>query len=749
MVVVEAVAAEAAKVVTGFVLSGMVKGGRLLRDRLQQKMGEIPEDPGRARDSITAWSQHDPDSFRQLARELSLTGDCPGVPWSPIAPEPFWDREEYLRRIPEDGVYLAVGSRGTGRASLVRRIAELRAEKFPHGCVDVDLDDHRSGDLGLVDSVRREVLRRLGVSAADVTEATDELRQQYLSITVRHSFVLILRNALGHAEIAPFENSPVNLVLVTTTELTGDLRAKYGQYELLGGLDPAGAWQLLASRCGGGAGRDGADLLRAEPEATGALLHLCGYVPFVLEVIGGELGRRYGEPEPVHGLFLEYENAGAADGPGVLGEWVRQAWDALDESVAAAACSLAVHPGPDFTPVTADALLGARSRPVLDQLTDRGLLHGDGHGRYRLLEPIRDHAARRGHADETAAAIARLTGFFARHAMLADLQGAPDRLRGYDQPAELNATDWTIPGYRERPRTDWLVAERQTIAALVPQAHRHGLHEQVCQIVGAFEAVLNRVGDRRTYAAMNEYRVRSATEIGQRPDLLARACGMHARLHTQFRYFPAAHQALEAADAALRTVVLSERERTRLESSTLEMWGRYYEEQGDVAALTGNGDPAERYRQAIDRFHRAVGLDQRIADHRACGIHARMLARAYRKVGLPGEALRYLPFAVHEGVDPRNVAAGHLVWAGVLVALGGPHLAEARDRLDHAGRMLREQGVTQYYWEFGETAARLETVAGRRKDAIARWDELVKAAFAVGHPRTDEYLAQRWQLGRP
>ncbi|GAB3504352.1 hypothetical protein [Amycolatopsis cihanbeyliensis] len=723
-VMLEAVVGETVKLCTGYLGGATIGGGKGLVDRLRGRLGTLPRDPERLHAVLTERATDDPEWFADLARQVAeLAEQRSGT--APAPPVPFRDCDWYRAHVPLAGVHVIGGRPGSGRTALARRIALDQAHRFPSGRVEVDLDRYRDGDQLRVADVRVHILRRLGVEPDETDPGRVEAR--YRAVTTTRSFVLILDNARGAREIGYFEISPANLTLATTDELGTDLRAAYPSHVTLHGLDDAGARELLADTCG-------REVLEREPAATEDLLRLCGTAAYVLGAVGASVARRATEPGPVAGLLAEYRVEGVTGAEDVLGKFLRETFARLDPDTVRACAVLTAHPGTDLTPASAGVLLGRPARRVVDRLIDLALLVPVGNGRYRLDPLARQYAAELAAADEAAAAFERFLLSYRDTAVAGDLHHAPGRMRRYTIPDGLS---WS----RVDDPVDWLESEREVIADLVAEAHRRGRHEEVCQLVGAFEVMLNSRGHWRLFAAMCEWYVRGAEALHERegrPALLARAYAMRARAHTLARYFPPARTDLDRALRLAGELPVDHRGRQQW-ASIHEFRGRLGEEQSD-AGLPPTYDP-------LEEFGRAVRIDRDIGDERALGIHLRMLARALVKAGRATEALSVLDEVDGTGTDARNLALGKLTRVRAALATG--QVPPARAALAQAEAELAAVATRQYYWELEQLAAWVAAAEGRLADATARLGVLVTAAIRVGHPRTNEYIEELRRLSHP
>jgi len=715
----EVVATEAAKTVTASVSGVVIAGaGKVLRS-LRRRMSKLPGDPAELAALIARIGEQDPVFAAEIAEAvagLSATAVDVGV----LPPALFVDRDAVRAQLAGPGLWVIAGAYGVGKTALVSQVSQEVAVAFPGGHAYVDLDDYRDGEVLRTAEVKAAVLRQLGVDGAELAEPV--LGEQYLRALVHRRFVLVLENVAGVAEVRSLAQPwPASLVLVTTRKLTDDLRIWSPTAPIiLHGVDEAGAWQLLASRCG-------PSMLQAEPQAAVQLLELCDRMPFAILQVGVRLSRRHGEPGAVGAVRKEFE--GAPDTEGLIQACLSRTVAELSSTTVDDLVVLATHPGDEVSYAAVQAMLGRPARGAVDELVDACLVAPGPRGRLRPHRLVRRYAARLVEARgvDVDAAFDRLLSFYRDHAVAADLAGG-DRLRRYQVPEGLS---FALPDIEP---LDWLQAEAGAIGAVIAQAYHRRRYLQVCQLCGALEVLLTSRGHHWLVAGANEWGILAARNLGE-PVLEARLHAMQGRILTQLHLLDRADEALAKASRLLSGV-----DDPRMHSSILEFHARSAEERADTSRVPD-------YTRAVETFGQCLAIDEGSGLLRALGLHQRMLANVMVKAGRADDAITLLDHAAAHTSDVRNDARVRMVRARALAALGD--LAGAQAAVTRARELTVQAGATQYDVDLADIEAQIAWRAGDLESARSRWGWIAQAYWHTGHPRFDLYLTKLNQLPPP
>ncbi|WP_033337515.1 hypothetical protein [Catenuloplanes japonicus] len=635
---------------------------------------------------------------RAIAREPALAAaiaDALPLPAGPVTALPataFHDRAAVRARMAVPGTWFLGGPPGSGKTALLWRVA---ADSAPDAVAYLDLDHDalRLGDQLDLDAARREILRQLGLPSG----------AGYARTLARGRYTLLLDNARGEAEITPLIGvSPAARVLVSTRRLGDDFRRSRPQSIVpLGGLDPDGAWEMLAARV------DPA-MLAAEPDAARRLLDACDRLPYGIQQIAARLSRRTGEPGA---LAAELDTLHTDD---FLDLMVSRALGELSPGAAAGLALLTRHPGDAFTRAAATVMLGPFATPTLTELDDLALLDRAPDGRLRLPSLVR----RRPHllpvppGPDADAALLRLLDHHVTLGIAADVAlTRPDRLRPYPVPDDVRWPLATAP-------LDWLAGSAGTLFTLTAQALHRGRFEDVLRLCGTLEVLLLHRGHHERCDEAFTHGVTAAVALGA-PLAQARFTALRGRI-ALLRGHPAdAADLLDSAHNLLAAARADGLDTTRFDSSLAEFRARLAEEAGDLAGA------AALLRDALTS-DRAAGWSY------SRGIHARMLANVLVKAGLPADALAATDEATTHTTDRRNAGRVHTVRAKALLALG--LLDEAVTALTAA--RAAASGTTQYDPELDELDGDLAFAAGNHTTARLCWSRVIDRALKTGDHRT-------------
>ena len=205
-------------------------------------------------------------------------------------PTDFVGREEELQALLADfdrGALItsANGSAGVGLTALAYRLAQVLAERFPDGCLEINLQGAAPTLIEPTDPV--EVQRRLlrpFCEERQLPEDPNALNKLYRKIFAKHSVLLLLDNAAGESQLRRLlPRSPSAAIVTSRAEL---FMSRGGLYPLkLTGLRPEDGRALL--------GNIVPELGQESPGVLSKLAERFEYNPLGLKIAGALLRAPY------------------------------------------------------------------------------------------------------------------------------------------------------------------------------------------------------------------------------------------------------------------------------------------------------------------------------------------------------------------------------------------------------------------------------------------------------------------------
>ncbi|WP_246258599.1 AfsR/SARP family transcriptional regulator [Amycolatopsis anabasis] len=403
-------------------------------------------------------------------------------------------RERELARLtaPDEAAGVTVdavdGVAGAGKTALAVRAAHLIRERYPDGCLVVDLHGHTEGRSPLSPQrALRRLLRTTRVDDNRIPDDLDELVAVWRSVTAELRLLLVLDDAAGAEQVRPLVPAgPGSKVLVTSRQrLSGlDVNRRIS----LGVLGSDAAEALLASIVGAPrAGR--------ERDAVRELARLCGRLPLALRIAGARLQNR-----PT--WTFDYLATRLADDERRLGELsvadrsveaaLRLSYDQLPAAEQRAFRVLGRCPSVELDRLALGAMLGCppeEAEQALESLVDANLLEQPAAGRYRLHDLVAVFARQLSAAAPPEVVAAARTG----------------ALRLYVTAARCTS-DWGLPGFPTGPELGdnpftgwadaaaWLDAAGGELVDVVAHAAAIGEVDYACWIAEGLVDYLTRQG---------------------------------------------------------------------------------------------------------------------------------------------------------------------------------------------------------------------------------------------------------------
>jgi tetratricopeptide (TPR) repeat protein len=339
--------------------------------------------------------------------------------------------------------------------------------------------------------------------------------------------------------------------------------------------------------------------MAAEPEAAAALGGICAGLPLALRIAGATLAEQPDRPVADYVAALRAGDrvaalAVAGDEQTALTTTFDLSYQRLDPAARQLFRLLSLVPGVDVTVGAAAALCAAspeQARRSLLALAGTHLCDETTPGRYGLHDLLRDYAASKAHAEDSAAQQAAATDrLFSWYLHTADAAGrivAPRTVRLPLPPRHAEVAETAFEG---RPEAlAWLDAERPNLIAAIRQAAARGPKPMAWLLPDALDGYLGQqehTVDRFTAA---QHSVAAATEADDAP---ARAAA-HIILGR-------AHHAV-GEDAAARTEYLS-----ALRGAEQLSWPQAKATAlVGLGAIAGSGGPVQA---AVDYFSEALAI---------------------------------------------------------------------------------------------------------------------------------------------
>ncbi|MFD4661490.1 tetratricopeptide repeat protein [Kitasatospora sp. NPDC058444] len=505
------------------------------------------------------------------------------------------------------------GMAGSGKTSLVVTAAHLLRDRFPDGQYYVDLRANGGAQQPLeTEAVATLLLRQFGVPAASIPTDPDELASHCRSLLAERRAVVVLDDARGPGQVRPLlPGNPASCILITSRHRLAELPCSPLYLEPMSREDAVELFTMLV-------GKERAD----DPAGVEALIERCGRLPLAVDLAASRF-----KAHPT--WSLDYFVRRLSRRTGRLGELhhglesvalaFEVSYRSLPRTQQEAFRRLGLHPGPDFGPDTAAALVGRPLREtdrILESLHDLHMLQENSPERYVLHDLLREFAVDLVTAEERRQAVRRLVGFALRAADRADRTLHPRRFRRtvpelpqlapvaglVDDLVNELADGLDRPD--DRAVKAWLRVELPGLVSVEALARAAGLGEEAAWLAHVLAELLDSEGlwreaDEMHRAAAHHWHSRGE-DLAESHALLALAS---IRIHTA-RY-PLAERAAERALTIARTAG-----DTGCAAEALEKLARIRWSQSDLsAALAMQREVVEIHRKSGDEWNRARCLN--------------------------------------------------------------------------------------------------------------------------------------------
>jgi hypothetical protein len=372
---------------------------------------------------------------------------------------------------PETAVICVVdGMAGVGKTALAVRAARRLSDRYPDGCLFLDLHGYTPGTAPVpaAEALDR-LLRRLGVGGDQIPRHLDDRGALYRDRLIERCLLIVFDNAHDAAQIRPLlPAEPGCAVLVTSRDRLVALDE--AQRVSLEPLTHDDAVQLFYAVTG----NRRLDRLNDSAATVHQIVALCGRLPLAIRIAAArhradrrqsltDLAARLADE---HRVLTELD-----DGDRSIAASFTVSYTDLPDGERRLLALLALHPGPELDTHAAAAL---SSQPVpqtvrlLDRLADRHLLSQRGPARYRLHDLIGTFARQRavqelaGRDEESA--LRRIVDYYLCVTEQADTTITPHRHRIPLDIAHPPSAAPYVGSYRDALR--WLTTEEPNLVGI-------------------------------------------------------------------------------------------------------------------------------------------------------------------------------------------------------------------------------------------------------------------------------------------
>ncbi|MEV7656450.1 tetratricopeptide repeat protein [Streptomyces anulatus] len=611
---------------------------------------------------------------------------------------------------------LLTGPGGAGKTALASFWGARTTDRFPDGQLYADFGGFRPERPVEPGQVLSGFLRALGVAPEQMPVEVAEQAALYRSLTAQSRLLVLLDNVTSASQVAPLvPGSAGGMVLMTSRLRLAGVLARGGSLVEVAALSQEHAVELLVRAVG----RTRGD---AEGQQVGDLARLCGRLPIALSVVGARLALR---PRwPVGRLVRELADeqrrlaALSADEGLSVSSVFDVSYEGLSAGQARAYRLLALHPGPDFGPGLAAAVLELpveETAEVLESLVDASMLEDRGIDKYRFHDLVRLHARGRAAAEggdgETRAVLERI----AEHCLTVAVAASRVVMPGewHVSPAYGRDAEGEVVFATGLEALDSLEPELPNLMAVLRAASECGLDQLVWQLCEAMYSLFLYRKHYQDWIDAYGMGIEAADRCG---DEAARS-RMHHRRGVAFHNLAQSEQALREGGAALAAARAAGHELA--ESAALQLMGMA------SRALGRFGDAIEMLRQAVE-------LDHRAGQVRSEALAQRLLGSAHHAAGHTGPAVDVLERACELAAglsDPPVLAMSRVYLAEALTRAG--RASEALELARAAWTVMEDSGSSQYrariMMAWGQAAEGLDDLTTARECLLRARDFFTEA----------------------
>ncbi|GLY77526.1 ATP-binding protein [Actinoallomurus iriomotensis] len=618
------------------------------------------------------------------------------------------------------------GGPGMGKTALIVHAAELFADRFPDGCLFIDLRGMDATPVAAGAALTR-LLRAFGVAEARIPKDEEERAGFYRSALRDRRSLILLDNALDEAQVRPLlPGGGRSLVLITSRRSLAGLE---GVHQVpLAGMPVEDSVAMLRRILGGERGGAG-DL--------DSVAGLCGHLPLAMRIAGNRLLSRPGwTAGQLAGRLADEERRLdlLAAGDLHVAAAFALSYRHLSGRAAELFRRLALVPGPDFGVAIGAVLAGVtpdEAEDALEELVELGLLQAPYLARYRLHDLVRLFARARLTEEEPEDARRRVLRRM--NSWLLDVTTVAGRWFEPEYGEPPAGFDGLVSlGTREEARA-WLEGESANWLAALRSAAKEGEHARVVEVTGALHWFSDLVVHWDDWVELFELSSGAARALGDRhAEIVHLNYLAWALCACQGRFQDSVDRAMRAYELAVEEGDLRE-----------QGWALQYAGLA-LRRIPGSLEAAaDHTREAIARFEAAEEWDGRRQAMSAYGDVLRFLGR-------PREALAQHRALLEELRDPAYRGGPFLrrtTLALVLARLGADHAAlgewrAAADSLRESIPLLRTQGGPLWVGDRSHDLGVALRELGEAEAARKAFEEALACYAAIGDERAESVRAE-------
>ncbi|MET7763009.1 BTAD domain-containing putative transcriptional regulator [Streptomyces sp. NPDC005393] len=585
------------------------------------------------------------------------------------------------------------GASGVGKSALAIHTAHQVADRFPDGQFYVDLHGSTAGLTPLEPAeVLGRFLNTLGVPEVAIPANTDEAAAKFRSLVADRRILMVLDNAAGVDQVRPLPPAgPGCVVLITSREMLTTLEGATHLH--LGVMFHDQATALLERLVG-------PERVASDPEATDAIIRMCGGLPLALRLVGARLAARPGWSLSAFVQRLTDAQSRLDEirvGDVSVRASFHASYDALcqsansvDQAAARAFRLFGVVPGSTMSLSAGAALLGVENwaaEDALERLVDAHLLDSPAASRYQMHDLLRLFAREQVRSEEPAAererALERILRFYLAMAQqtVAFLDVPPRLPRPTDEPE--GATTSACPAKTITSRREaeaWLDTERANLMAAITHAATQSdtTARLAVRLTRPLQWYLYPHARARELRTLGELAIHTARRLGDREseawglDNLSAVYWLHGE-------YDGMRQCLEAA---------------------LAIWREIGDRDGEQRSLFNLADALaelELYEEAVAVQSRQLEVAREAGDRLAQVSGLGNLARAIRGLGRLEDARSCLEKSIQHARDIGEEALESFALREIgLVCLDQGRISEAREYLRRAAAAVVGESLTVY-----------------------------------------------------